>query len=92
MNPMTTMDIRDFGDALIETQDLDPIYSAITGARLPKPQLYRLLLAYWCFYHLGAASWISEWEGKQFWDWMRSAAENKTATPLDGRWLRVMIQ
>lgn len=73
--------VQDFGDSLIRTQDLDPVYVAMRGAKLPEPQLCRALLAYWCFYHLGAAAWLSEQEGAQFWHYMLVAAHNDT---LDG--------
>lgn len=85
------MDIIEFGEALIRTRDLDPVYCAVHDAKLPRDQLYRWLLAYWCFYHVGAASWLSEHKGAEYWDWMHKAAENKTVTPVnavDGRWPR----
>jgi hypothetical protein len=82
------MDIIPFGRALLDTRDLDPVYVAIHGAKLPEPQLCRLLLAYWCFYHL------SEQEGPNYWQAMRVAAEN-ILSPRDaqhglpaGRWPR----
>ena len=71
-----TMGVVEFGRALVKTQDLDPVYVAIWGAKLPEPQLCRLLLAYWCFYHLGAAAWLSQWEGEEFWTFMGVAAIN----------------
>lgn len=83
-----SMEIREFGKALIQTQDLDPVYVSIHGARLPKPQLRRLLIAYWCYYHLGAAAYISEQEGSAFWDAMMTAARNEEETPVGGRWPR----
>ena len=70
------MDVRTFGDFLITTRDLDPAYVGLWGANLPRPQLARWLLAYWCFYHVGAASWMSELEGREFWNGMKMAAEN----------------
>lgn len=66
-----------FGEALIRTEDLDPVYCTLYRAKLPKDQLYRLLLAYFCFYQLGAAAYISEYEGSEFWDVMAQAAENQ---------------
>ena len=69
-----------FGDRLIATGDLDPVYIAIVGAQLDTPQLARVLIAYWCFYHLGAAAWLSE-QGKDFWDAMTVAAENTEPAP-----------
>lgn len=80
--------IRMFGDALIETRDLDPVYVAAWGANLPEPQLCRLLLAYMMFYHLGLAAWLSEHEGTDFWLQARRAAENIFAAPPGGRWPR----
>lgn len=73
------MGVKEFGDALITTLDLDPVYVGLVGARLPEPQMCRWLLAYWCFYHVGAASWLSELDGDNFWWNMRNAAENKIA-------------
>jgi len=69
------MGIQEFGDALLRTGDLDPVYF-IRSAELPRDQLARLLLAYWCFYHLGAACWLSEWEGTDYWNMMLHAARN----------------
>lgn len=86
------MHIRDFGDALIATGDLDPVYIAIHHAHLPEPQLCRLLLSYWFFYHLGAAAWLSEQEGSAFWNWVAVAAVNEDGAPqrppVAGRWPR----
>jgi hypothetical protein len=83
-------DIREFGDALISTGDLDPVYIALVKAELPRPQLARVLMSYWCFYHLGVSTWISGQE--DFWHWMKVAAINNTsprdlALPSD-RWPR----
>lgn len=70
-----------FGEALIKTGDLDPIYIALLEAKLPLDQLKRLLLAYFCFYHLGASAFISEMEGETFWQVMEIAARNKLCGP-----------
>lgn len=84
--------IEKFGRHLITTGDLDPIYNALVGARKAKaydePQLYRWLIAYWCFYHAGVASFMSEMEGQEFWHWMMVAAENEQESPAGGRWPR----
>lgn len=82
------MDIHEFGDALIRTRDLDPVYCGLYEAALPRDQLCRLLLSYWCFYHLGAAAWMSEHYGADFWHAMDVAARNEDASPLGGRWPR----
>lgn len=84
MDAMTScqMSVTEFGDALIRTQDLDPVYVAIHGAALPRDQLCRLLLAYWCFYHLGVAARLSEWRGDHYWDWMTQAARNTEPPPV----------
>lgn len=64
-----------FGKQLIKTGDLDPIYNAIYGAKLPDVTRNKLLLAYWCLYHLGAASKIAE--SKNFWRSLGVAAVNE---------------
>lgn len=69
--------IQEFGAALIKMRDLDPVYVGLVGAGLPEDQLKRWLLAYWCFYHAGAASWLSEQEKSRYWIWMAIAAENR---------------
>jgi hypothetical protein len=55
----------------------------------------RLLLAYFCFYHLGVAAYISELEGNTFWEVMEIAARNKLCDPdeidpdlPEGKWPR----
>jgi hypothetical protein len=75
-----------FGDRLIETGDLDPVYIALVNARLDRDQLAKVLIAYFCFYHLGVAAWLSEQE--PFWRAATEAAENLSVSPLGGRWPR----
>lgn len=72
------MDIRDFGTALIRTGDLDPVYIGVAGAKLAEPQLCRLLLGYWFFYHLGVAAFVSNFENSAYWSIVREAAINRT--------------
>lgn len=60
-----TMDIYEFGRKLLETRDLDPVYVLIHQAKFTPIQLRNWLLAYWCFYHCGTASWITE-QGDRF--------------------------
>src|ERR1700682_5543491 len=71
-----TMGVLEFGDALIRTRDLDPLYCGLVGADLPRDQLARYLLSYLCFYHVGSSAWISEGEGDEFWARMKIAARN----------------
>lgn len=82
------MNIYKFGEALLETQDLDPVYVGVAKADLATRQLSRWLMAYWMFYHVGAASWLSEQEGEKYWEWVALAAENNTSPPRGGRWPR----
>jgi len=80
--------IHEFGDALIRTGDLDPVYCALYGAQLSEPALSRLLLAHLSFYHLGFAAWLSEHEGDSYWAAMLVAAKNEMPSPLGSRWPR----
>ncbi len=71
------LDIYNFGDRLIATGDLDPVYNAIVGTIIERGQLARILIAYWCFYHLGVSAWMSQWEvDRDFWHFMERAADN----------------
>lgn len=84
--------IEQFGRHLITTGDLDPIYNGLVGAvaagAYTQPQLFRWLIAYWCYYHAGVASYMSEFEGQEFWSRMMVAAENEQESPAGGRWPR----
>lgn len=77
-----------FGHHAITTGDLDPVYCALSEMPLSEAQRNRWLIAYWCFYHCGFASYASEAEGEDFWKVMLEAGRNETASPAGGRWPR----
>ena len=86
-------EVISFGEQLIKTGDLDPVYIGLFNAVLPKDQLARLLISYLCFYHLGASAQLSEWGGADFWDLMENAASNEIPPNMNGdlpgeRWPR----
>jgi len=92
-----SLTIEEFGTALIRTRDLDPVYVALRGAlnakALNRAQISALLISYWCFYHLGAASYIAEksTSDKKFWDLLMEAAVNERSPgvrPYGERWPR----
>lgn len=60
----------EFTRGLLTTFDLDPIYVILTATDLPEPILKRWLLAYWCYYSSGPASYIAE--QKDFYAAMRA--------------------
>lgn len=80
------MDIVPFGRQLIETEDLDPVYCALVRSEFDKAILARWLVAYWCVYHCGSASWIAE--QPNFWDALILSAKNATPSPLGKAWPR----
>lgn len=83
------MSLESFGAQLLETEDLDPIYVVLHRANLNRDQLRRWLLAYWCFYHAGVASWLSERPtSDRYWAAMLQAAYNDIPSPAGGRWPR----
>lgn len=84
------LDVETFGRQLITSGDLDPLYIALTSPSfsVSPNQLRRWLVAYWCFYHAGVASYLSEFEGAEFWIKMYRAAENERPSPLGERWPR----
>lgn len=77
-----------FGAHLLGSNDLDPVYVALRKMEISEAQLHRWLLAYWCCYHTGAASYLSEFEGKEFFEMLNHAAENERPAPTGDRWPR----
>lgn len=69
------VDLFEFGSQLLESNDLDPVYVLLEHSTLEPDKLYQWLLAYWCFYHVGTASWIVD--RKDYWQAMRTAAASK---------------
>lgn len=68
----------EFGLSLVETRDLDPVYVLLWETGLDRPLLWRWLLAYWCFYHVGTACWAAEAGGERaFWRRMARAAGSR---------------
>lgn len=82
-----------FGEELLTSMDLDPVYVAVARAPMNNAQRSRLLVAYWCLYHLGAAARLSELPEKRFWWALFEAAANNNTPKLlpkqaGGRWPR----
>jgi hypothetical protein len=71
---MESLGVIPFGRALVESNDLDPVYCVLHGALLDPYPLKKWLLAYWCFYHAGTASWICT---GNYWGRMGEAAGSK---------------
>jgi hypothetical protein len=84
--------IEEFGRQLISTGDLDPVYIALRNLRKAdwdERQVYRFLIGYWCWYHCGVASYLSElWDPPLFWMAMADAAKNIQAPYSHERWPR----
>lgn len=64
-----------FGRQLIATGDLDPVYIVLWESKLDRDQLCRWLVAYWCFYHCGTASWVVD--QPDYWAALMAAASTK---------------
>lgn len=67
----------EFGRELIKRNDIDPVYVLLWNANFDRYRMKRWLLAYWGFYHMGTASWISEGHGMNYWDRFMRAAKSK---------------
>lgn len=88
--------VVEFGEALIKTQDLDPLYTMLVGALdkgiLSQPRLAYWLTSYVCFYHAGVASYMTERAAgdDDFWRLMKQAAANEERPSVPGfeRWPR----
>ena len=55
-----------FGNDLLTTCDLDPIYPMLVRADLDEDVLKRWLLAYWCYYAAGPASYVAQQPSDNF--------------------------
>lgn len=79
-------DVVTFGRGLILSQDLDPLYVMLRGGLqdLPLDQMERWCVAYWCWYHSGVASYMSEFRGEEFWDHMFHCAIGEYPCPTGG--------
>lgn len=73
---MKPENVYGFGRALLEAGDLDPVYTVVYGSGFSLPKLERWLLAYWCFYHVGTACYVSGGPEAGYWDRMTEAAES----------------
>lgn len=78
--------IEEFGHQLFTSGDLDPLYIALHKAAFNRNHLKRWLLAYWCCYHAGASSVISE--SPHYWATLETMAGNIALTPIGTRWPR----
>lgn len=72
---LKTLSVYDFGQQLLETNDLDPIYVMLWEAKFPREKLQKWLLSYWCHYHAGTASWTVD--QNSFWDALMAVAGSK---------------
>jgi len=81
---------RKFGQHLLETGDLDPVYIMLveSGLHRDPPRLQRWCLAYWCFYHVGVASRIAEASPRQFYRLMKQADRQRWPRGAERRHFR----
>ncbi len=76
-----------FGNALLVTEDLDPVYVLLVNSGMSMPFLKRFCLAYWCFYHSGVAAKIAE-SPRNFWGRMETAIADKWPRGVERRHFR----
>lgn len=91
MRDYPRLGILRFGERLLTTGDLDPVYIALAKAKMPPEKLKRWMLVYWTFYHCGVASYITDSKDlNQFWERWHWAALNlaEKPTPFGARWPR----
>jgi hypothetical protein len=82
------LNVVEFGNALLRTGDLDPIYIMLHRAGLVRHLLLRWCLAYWCFYHAGTACRIVDAHSLDFWRQMRRADREKWPRGTERRHFR----
>lgn len=64
---MDKMSWLDYAKAIVETEDLDPVYCMLQRANLPEKVKSRFVLGYLMFYDSGTASALCEFEGNKWW-------------------------
>lgn len=67
-----TADWRSFAKKLFELQDADPGYLLLARAKIPNMQKLRYVLAWCTYYNPGIAAIASEYQGKEFYRYLRS--------------------
>ena len=81
--------IFDFGKGLIETGDLDPVYTLLLNSNFKKSSLKRFLVAYLCFYNVGTACYVIEGgTSKDFYKRLEYAFENNFPRNAERRHFR----
>ncbi len=75
----SSLSITEFGKILLDTEDLDPVYVAISKSGLGPNTRAKLCLSYWCFYHLGLSAKLAEiTDPDEYWEGMMRAAVNQS--------------
>lgn len=64
---MKQLSVLEFGEELLQTCDLDPVYVMLEHSDFSLTQKSQFCVAYWLFYHTGVASLVSSYTGKAFW-------------------------
>lgn len=77
-----------FGRALVESGDLDPVYLMLRSAELPLALRQRWSLAYWLFYHAGVATRVAEAGAGAFWDVVQEGLDRKWPRGTERRHFR----
>lgn len=76
--PANPLSVYEFGRELLRTNDLDPVYVLLHNSDVTGALLRHWLIAYWGFYHVGTASWITDGvSGDGYWNRMEQAAGSK---------------
>lgn len=82
------LDIYTFGEHLLRTKDIDPVYVVLDSAGWSNELKARWCLAYWCTYHVGVASYVAGTMEDAYWNTLLQVALNTSPAPTGGRWPR----
>jgi len=66
------VDIIPFGEKLIISEDLDPLYIILHRWQVGRPKLCQWLLAYWCYYNAGLCCWVVD--QRDYWNAVEQVA------------------
>lgn len=84
---MTKLNVKEFGKALLDSNDLDPIYVMLHDSGLDLTTKKLWCLAYSCYYHAGVASFCAE-DPKLFYKRLRLGHDEKWPRGAERRHFR----
>jgi hypothetical protein len=79
------LDIYTFGEHLLKSKDIDPVYVVLNNSGWSTELKARWCLAYWCTYHVGVASYVAAHEAPtEYWWTLGEVAQWRSLAARQG--------